>query len=337
MTVKHVVVDGSNIATEGRAPPSLRQLDEAVQRVPRGAPRRQRHRRRRRDLRSSHRRRRARGVRRSVLDGELVTPPAGAIGRGDAFVLQIADQADATVLSNDSFQEFHGAVRLAVRRGPADRRQAGAATSAGSSCCAPRPRPAEPAVDERCQEGGQGGVVRCHKAKAARPTPRTTSKKAAPSAPATKAAATKAGGRRPAARSARAPRSAAPPAADQYAELAVAPDGAAPTVAAGPGAGRSSRERAAALHRVRRRSPRRSGSREWSSASRRTGPTSSSTAHVLSAVARRIGDPPPRRPVRCLAVGEIRSFVVQAFDTPRRGIDLALPRLRRRRGGSAAA
>ena len=39
---------------------------------------------------------------------ELVTPPAGAIGRGDAFVLQIADKADATVLSNDSFQEFHG-------------------------------------------------------------------------------------------------------------------------------------------------------------------------------------------------------------------------------------
>lgn len=39
---------------------------------------------------------------------ELLTPPAGAIGRGDAFVLQIADKAGATVLSNDSFQEFHG-------------------------------------------------------------------------------------------------------------------------------------------------------------------------------------------------------------------------------------
>ena len=35
-------------------------------------------------------------------------PPAGAIGRGDAFVLQIADKADAMILSNDSFQEFHG-------------------------------------------------------------------------------------------------------------------------------------------------------------------------------------------------------------------------------------
>ena len=35
-------------------------------------------------------------------------PPAGVIGRGDAFLLQIADRADAVVLSNDSFQEFHG-------------------------------------------------------------------------------------------------------------------------------------------------------------------------------------------------------------------------------------
>ena len=38
----------------------------------------------------------------------MVTPPAGAIGRGDAFVLQIADKVGADVFSNDSFQEFHG-------------------------------------------------------------------------------------------------------------------------------------------------------------------------------------------------------------------------------------
>ena len=37
-----------------------------------------------------------------------ITPPAGVIGRGDAFLLQIADRVDAVVLSNDSFQEFHG-------------------------------------------------------------------------------------------------------------------------------------------------------------------------------------------------------------------------------------
>ena len=44
----------------------------------------------------------------AVANNELVTPPAGAIGRGDAFVLSIANKAKAGVLSNDSFQEFHG-------------------------------------------------------------------------------------------------------------------------------------------------------------------------------------------------------------------------------------
>ena len=44
----------------------------------------------------------------AVSAGEVITPPAGVIGRGDAFLLQIADRADAVVLSNDSFQEFHG-------------------------------------------------------------------------------------------------------------------------------------------------------------------------------------------------------------------------------------
>ena len=30
----------------------------------------------------------------AVANNELVTPPAGAIGRGDAFVLSIADKAE---------------------------------------------------------------------------------------------------------------------------------------------------------------------------------------------------------------------------------------------------
>ncbi len=108
MTDKHVVVDGSNIATEGRTAPSLQQLDEAV-----------------RAFVSQHPHDKVTVVvdatfghriaseehdiyEQAMLAGELVSPPAGAIGRGDAFVLQIADVADATVLSNDSFQEFHG-------------------------------------------------------------------------------------------------------------------------------------------------------------------------------------------------------------------------------------
>ena len=44
----------------------------------------------------------------AIANNELVAPPAGAIGRGDAFVLSIAKKAKATILSNDSFQEFHG-------------------------------------------------------------------------------------------------------------------------------------------------------------------------------------------------------------------------------------
>jgi hypothetical protein len=105
---QHVVIDGSNIATEGRTMPSLHQLNEAVaafrdeypgalltvvvdatfgHRIdPKEVP----------------------AFDAAVAANELVTPPAGAIGRGDAFVLSIAHKVSATVLSNDSYQEFHG-------------------------------------------------------------------------------------------------------------------------------------------------------------------------------------------------------------------------------------
>ena len=47
----------------------------------------------------------------------MVSPPAGAIGRGDGFLLQIADRTDAIVLSNDSFQEYHGEYSWLFERG----------------------------------------------------------------------------------------------------------------------------------------------------------------------------------------------------------------------------
>ncbi len=108
MSTNYVVVDGSNIATEGRSLPSLKQLDEAVRAFLTEHPADNLtvvvdatfgHR-----IDPSERD----AYEEAVLAGELVSPPAGAIGRGDAFVLQIADKADAVILSNDSFQEFHG-------------------------------------------------------------------------------------------------------------------------------------------------------------------------------------------------------------------------------------
>jgi hypothetical protein len=106
---KLVVVDGSNIATEGRAMPSLQQLHEAVMAFREENPEalvtvvv---------DATFGHRIEPAEvpDFDAAVEHNELVTPPAGAVGRGDAFVLTIANKANATILSNDSFQEFHGA------------------------------------------------------------------------------------------------------------------------------------------------------------------------------------------------------------------------------------
>lgn len=102
-----VVVDGSNLATEGRTIPSLVQLDEAVRSFLDENP----HAEVIVVVDASFEHRVAPGERarfkEAEMAGEIVTPPAGAIGRGDAFILKIAQRIDALVLSNDSFQEFH--------------------------------------------------------------------------------------------------------------------------------------------------------------------------------------------------------------------------------------
>lgn len=104
----HVVVDGSNIATEGRSMPSLAQLNEAVMSFMDEHP----------DAAITvvvdatfgHRidKKEVAEFEAGISNNELVAPPAGAVGRGDAFVLGIADKAGSSILSNDSFQEFHG-------------------------------------------------------------------------------------------------------------------------------------------------------------------------------------------------------------------------------------
>ncbi len=103
-----VVVDGSNIATEGRSTPSLAQLNEAVLSFREEYPtvnvtvvv----------DATFGHRIAKSEvgEFDAAVAHNELVAPPAGAVGRGDAFVLSIANKSGARILSNDSFQEFHG-------------------------------------------------------------------------------------------------------------------------------------------------------------------------------------------------------------------------------------
>src|SRR2546421_2445110 len=108
MAYRRVVVDGSNLATEGRSVPRLAQLDEAVGESQGEFPDAEvtvvvdasfGHR-----IDESERQ----AFDEAEAHGEIVSPPAGAIGRGDAFLLRIAEKTGATVLSNDSFQEFHG-------------------------------------------------------------------------------------------------------------------------------------------------------------------------------------------------------------------------------------
>ncbi|MEO8697625.1 MAG: hypothetical protein ABI658_29265 [Acidimicrobiales bacterium] len=104
----HLVVDGSNIATEGRNLPSMAQLEDALDAFVKEHPfkvvtviv----------DATFGHRisPKEKRWYEEAISSGGMITPPAGAIGRGDAFILEVARRADAVVLSNDSFQEFHG-------------------------------------------------------------------------------------------------------------------------------------------------------------------------------------------------------------------------------------
>jgi len=103
----HAVIDGSNLATEGNSEPSLKQLREAVvafqteydfahvtvivdasfeHRV--------------------HSREKA-AARAAIEANEFISPPAGVVGRGDRFILEVAERANGVVISNDSFQEFH--------------------------------------------------------------------------------------------------------------------------------------------------------------------------------------------------------------------------------------
>jgi len=321
MTVKHVVVDGSNLATEGRTLPSLRQLDEAVRAfidefapenvivvVDATFPNR---------IDEAERA----TFEEAMLAGEMVTPPAGVIGRGDAFLLQIADRANAVVLSNDSFQEFHGQYAWLFEpgrlfggkpvphvgwvfmgrspvRGPTSRRAISDAKKAANvSAKGARPATGPEPRSPRRSAPGPGKV--------------------APSPPG--------GGRRKKQAAAdSAPPSAAP--ADEGGGRSRRKRGGGAGGAGRGGGGPSLEPYNAALQFIEFVAAHPVGSVVEGEVER----FSSHGAYIdvdgttCYLPLKHLGDPPPRSAREVLSSGERYQFVVHAFDTPRRGVDLAM-------------
>jgi hypothetical protein len=330
MSSHRVVVDGSNIATEGRSLPSLVQLDEAV-----------------RAYRDEHPdaeiivvvdatfAHRIDESERAMFEeaaahNELVYPPAGAIGRGDAFLLRVADKTDAVVLSNDSFQEFHGEFEWLFTKG---RLIGGTPVPGVGWIFVPRTPVRGPKSREAVKEAKRG-KARIGSKDASLPMP--VPKAPPPRSPKNKDA--KGGdSARPSKGQGKQDRLKA--AIDEATEEAVTGE-----LGGGEGGGGKGRKR-------RRRKGKGGGAAPSLPtvnepltfiqfiADHQPGATvegevesfASHGAFVLVGDARcyiplsAMGDPPPRSAREVLNRGESRSFVVQALDAPRRGIELALP------------
>src|SRR5262245_60025421 len=320
MKIKHVIVDGSNIATEGRDTPSLAQLDEAVQAFveeysptyvtvvvdatfPNRIDRKERQ-----------------TYEDAVNANELITPPAGAIGRGDAFVLQIARRAGAAILSNDSCQEFHGEypwlfdrgrlfggkpvphvgwvfMERAPVRGPTSRRavsEARKVAKAAEKVAQVAAEVAEEAAAEAARSDGGGPAGDADTAAAEKPVRR---------------------------RRTRATAKAAVPAAEVIAQAVAEANG------SGDKAGRAVDPYNEAMPFIEFVGRHPVGSEVDATIER----FSSHGAYVLVGEARayvplrNLASPAPRSAKGLLRVGETERFVVVAIDPPRRGIDLAVP------------
>ncbi|HEX3393450.1 MAG TPA: S1 RNA-binding domain-containing protein [Acidimicrobiales bacterium] len=292
MARRPVVVDGSNLATEGRSMPSLAQLDEAVRAWLAENP----------DdevivvVDASFSYRIDESERKMFEEaedaGEVVSPPAGAVGRGDGFLLRIADRVDAAVLSNDSFQEFHGEYKWLFDTG---RLLGGKPVPNVGWIFTPRT------------------PVRGPKSRmAVRDAQKAT--KGSRSAPVVKAI------------------------AQATAEAIEAPP---PTEARRPRrrSGRSAEAAPVASHEaVNEPLPFVTFIANHPLGTEIEGTVVSFTSHgaFVEADGARcyvpvvgLGDPPPRTAKAVLKAGEVRTFVVQALDPPRRGIELALPEVAR--------
>ncbi|HUF33545.1 MAG TPA: S1 RNA-binding domain-containing protein, partial [Acidimicrobiales bacterium] len=346
MAPAHLVIDGSNIATEGRNLPSLKQLDEAVRAFLEERPH---------DVVTvvvdatfEHR---IDSSERKMYDealeaGELLTPPAGTIGRGDKFILEIADRAEATIFSNDSFQEFHGEYTWLFDEGrlvggkPVP--HIGWIFTERTPVRGPKSRQATRAAAKKRTRGSSGSSTK-------RVANATRAPKAAPR--------TMPDGSRPRIGDT------LPTGADDIDETSETVETVETGETSETGDGGRRRRQAPDSDRTERgggRSGRRRGGRTGSGeassstaadaindplpfiefiADNRPGDTvegevvefSSHGAYVKVGEARcyvplkSMADPAPRSAREVLERGEVRTFVVQSLDAPRRGIDLAIP------------
>jgi hypothetical protein len=312
MTVNHVVVDGSNLATEGRTLPSLQQLDEAVRAyleehkpttvtvvVDASFPNR---------IDEAERA----TFEEAVNAGEVISPPAGVIGRGDAFLLQIADRAGAVVLSNDSFQEFHGQYGWLFDQG----RLVGGKPVPHVGWVFMERSPVRGPLSRRSVSDAK---------KAAKKAPTAAAPKAAEKA-AKRATPAKATGGRPR-------RAAADPPAAPAKRAALAAKGADDGGSGrrrrggGSGGGGGIEPYNEALPFIEFVSAHPVGSTVTGEVER----FASHGAYVLVDGARcylplkSLGTPAPRSAREVLSFGTTYTFVVHGFDTPRRGVDLTMP------------
>ena len=311
MTVNHVVVDGSNLATEGRTLPSLQQLDEAVRSyidefnpknviviVDASFPNR---------IDDGER-----ASFESALEaGELLAPPAGVIGRGDAFLLQIADRADAVVLSNDSFQEFHGQYGWLFDQG----RLIGGKPVPHVGWVFMERSPVRGPLSRKSVSDAKKAGKKAAKQSDEQPAKKKATKaaKQQPAKKATKQGGKQQGGKQP---------------AKATKQATNAPSSKRPGRRRGGGGGGGGNIEPyndplpfiefVGAHPV--------GSTVTGEVER----FASHGAYVQAEGARaylplkNLGDPPPRSAREVLSFGETYTFVVQAFDTPRRGVDLTM-------------
>jgi hypothetical protein len=307
MPFTHVVVDGSNIATEGRSIPSLAQLDEAV-----------------REFKSEYPNaeitvvvdatfgHRIDASERATFDdavahGEMVSPPAGAIGRGDAFLLRIADRSGATVLSNDSFQEFHGEYEWLFTK---DRLIGGKPVPAVGWIFTPRTPVRGPKSRESMREARKS-KVRVGSKEASRPMP-------VPKAPPP----------RPGSGTGKGRKAGLSEAIAAATEEVVSPEA--------PGSGRRRRKRGSGPPTEAVNDPLSfiQFIADHPLGSEVEGEVESFASHgafVMVGQARcylplsAMGEPPPRSAREVLNRSERKTFVLQALDPQRRGIELALP------------